>query len=122
MGDTLLGFLGAGQSSEEEFVEYAKKKGLSDPTIELISDVNRIVDLGSMYYCRKRKNRKNKAYDSQRLNYIIKVKPRGMRNVYKAEVDETNKIFDKYTMDQPQAKQQFNENMFSNAMQLGLDV
>ena len=117
LGDTLLGFLGAGQSSEEEFVEYAKKKGLSDPTIELISDVNRIVDLGSNI---TQKEKTGRTTDPTEL--YNKVNPRGMRNVYKAEVDETNKIFDKYTMDQPQAKQQFNENMFSNAMQLGLDV
>jgi hypothetical protein len=117
LGDTLLGFIGAGQSSEEEFLEYAKKKGLSDPTIELISDVNRIVDLGSNI---TQKEKTGKTTDPTEL--YNKVNPRGMRNVYKAEVDETNKIFDKYTMDQPQAKQQFNENMFSNAMQLGLDV
>jgi len=119
LGDTLLGLVGVygSQSSEEEFLEYAKKKGLSDPTIELISDVNRVVDLGSSI---TKKEKTGRTTDPTEL--YNKVNPRGMRNVYKAEVDETNKIFDKYTMDQPQAKQQFNENMFSNAMQLGLDV
>ena len=119
LGDTILGFIGAGQSSEEEFVEYAKKKGLSDPTIELISDVNRIVDLGSSI-TKKETIGKTSMYSPTEL-YNLKL-PRGMRNVYKAEVDETNSIFDKHTMDQPQAPQIFDENMFSNAMQLGLDV
>jgi len=119
LGDTLLGFIGAGQSAEEEFVEYAKKKGLNDSTIELINDVNRIVDLGSSI-TKKETIGKTSMYSPTEL-YNLKL-PRGMRNVYKAEVDETNSIFDKHTMDQPQAKQQFNENMFSNAMQLGLDV
>jgi len=119
LGDTLLGLVGVygSQSSEEEFLEYAKKKGLSDPTIELINDVNRVVDLGSSI---TKKEKTGRTTDPTEL--YNKVNPRGMGNVYKAEVDETNKIFDKYTMDQPQAKQQFNENMFSNAMQLGLDV
>ena len=119
LGDTLLGFIGAGQSAEEEFDEYAKKKGLSDSTIELIRDVNRLVDLGSSI-TKKETIGKTSMYSPTEL-YNLKL-PRGMRNVYKAEVDETNSIFDKRTMDQPQAKQQFNENMFSNAMQLGLDV
>ena len=97
----------------------AKKKGLSDPTIELISDVNRVVDLGSSI-TKKETIGKTSMYSPTEL-YNLKL-PRGMRNVYKAEVDETKSIFDKHTMDQPQAPQQFNENMFTDAMQLGLDV
>ena len=112
LGDTLLGFIGAGQSADEEFDEYAKKKGLSNSQIQQIRDIRRMVELGTSLNTKDVIGRES----------TDKLGPRGMPNKYLQQVRELDTLYDKVVMDQPQAKQQLNSSLLAEILDTGKEI